>query len=96
MDVGAGNQRRDPEARMIFVVARDQPVLFETLRREFSSDREIEVIMDRRHGERRQVVIPYAVERRRAERRLHNDAESQLKSLGWALVRTPRARTPRV
>lgn len=90
-----GNQPWSTEALMIFVVARDQPVLFETLRREFSSDREIDVIMDRRHTERRQAVVPYAEERRRAERRVRSDAEAQLKSLGWALVRSPRARAPR-
>ncbi len=81
---------------MIFVVARDQPVLFETLRREFASDREIDVVMDRRHGERRQTAIPYAEERRRAERRVRNDVEMQLRSLGWALVRSPRTQAPRV
>lgn len=81
---------------MIFVVARDQPVLFETLRREFASDREIEVVMDRRQGERRQTAVPYAEERRRAERRVRNDVETQLRSLGWALVRSPRTQAPRV
>jgi hypothetical protein len=76
---------------MLFIVARDQPALYDALRREFSADEEILVLLDRRCGERRQfAVAAHRAERRAAERRQRNDVEGQLRSLGWAFVRSPR------
>jgi hypothetical protein len=70
---------------MLFIVARDQPALYEALRREFAHEAEIEVVLDRRHGESEQ-SRPGTLE----ERRVRADVQSQLRSLGWAFVRSPR------
>jgi CRP-like cAMP-binding protein len=40
--------------RYIYVVPRDQPELFEQLQKEFGSDPQVRIVMDRREGERRQ------------------------------------------
>jgi hypothetical protein len=71
---------------MLFIVARDQPALYEALRREFAQEPEIEVVLDRRHGESGQPEREGSV----TERRMRADIQSQLRSLGWAFVRSPR------
>jgi len=73
---------------MLFIVARDQPALYEALRREFANEAEIEVVLDRRHGD------PDQSQRgSQEERRVRADVQSQLRSLGWAFVRPPRQST---
>lgn len=73
---------------MLFIVARDQPALYEALRREFAHEAEIQVVLDRRQGESAQSSAG-SVE----ERRVRADVQSQLRSLGWAFVRSPRPRS---
>ncbi len=79
------------ESVMLFIVARDQPALYETLLREFGTERDVAVLYDRRFGERRRQQVTWPAERRRGERRLRPDADAQLQSLGWALVRRVRS-----
>lgn len=75
---------------MLFIVSRDNPALYEVLRREFEGEPEVEVILDRRYGDRRRAATPVAIERRRGERRGHPEVEERLRSLGWAIVHRPR------
>ena len=42
--------------RLLFIVARDQLDLWHHLKRDFAQEAEVEVILDRRRGERRQRV----------------------------------------
>ncbi|MGH7308244.1 MAG: hypothetical protein ACREK6_06080 [Candidatus Rokuibacteriota bacterium] len=79
------------ESVMLFIVARDQPALYETLLREFGTERDVAVLYDRRIGERRRQRVTWPAERRRGERRLRPDVDAQLESLGWALVRRARS-----
>jgi hypothetical protein len=79
------------ESVMLFIVARDQPTLYETLLREFGPDRDVAVLYDRRFGERRRQQVRWPAERRQGERRLRPDVDAQLQSLGWALVRRGRS-----
>jgi hypothetical protein len=79
---------------MLFIVARDQPALYETLVREFGAERDVEVLYDRRFSERRRQQVAWPDERRRGERRIRPDVDAQLGSLGWALVRRARAARP--
>ena len=52
------------------LVSRTRPDLYEYLvTSEIFEPLEVELILDRRHGERRQEVEPVEVERRRADRR---------------------------
>ena len=53
----------------LFIVARDQPDLWDHLRKDFAEEREVRVFLDRRRGERRQRVQPLKQERRCDNRR---------------------------
>ena len=88
--------------RHLFIVARDQADLHEYLAREFASEGNVEVILDRRevaerrggHDRRRtRCADASRADRRRAERRhrmgrrLRQFVDSQLRSLGYAMLR---------
>jgi hypothetical protein len=79
---------------MLFIVARDQPALYQTLLTEFGAERDIEVLYDRRFRERRRQQVMWPEERRRGDRRNRPDVDSQLQSLGWVLVRSARPLRP--
>jgi hypothetical protein len=88
--------------RHLFIVARDQADLHEYLAREFASEGNVEVILDRRTGvqrraghDRRRTLCAETpdADRRRAQRRLTTErrlrqfVDSQLRSLGYAMLR---------
>lgn len=72
---------------LLFIVNREEPNLYEALRREFAGERRVEVIIDRRFGEQRREQAPFAEERRRGERRTRAEADAHLRAVGWAVVR---------
>lgn len=72
--------------RLVFIVAPGQRQLYESLRRTFSDDRSVEVILDRRGGQRRQRAEPRPADRRRTERRRDLDAQKRLAARGYAVV----------
>lgn len=55
--------------RHLFIVARQRPDVYAVLSREFAREREVEVILDRRIGDRRQGEASVPADRRQAERR---------------------------
>jgi hypothetical protein len=71
----------------LFIVSRLEPQLFEYLSREFASEDDVNVILDRRLGERRGSAGTRDVERRRGDRRTLGHIPRQLRSLGYAFVR---------
>ena len=74
----------------LFIVSRQQLDLYRYLSREFSTEADVEVILDRRYGERRvhgdRRSAPRS-ERRQTDRRGQTQIGSQLNSLGYAFVR---------
>lgn len=72
--------------RLLFVVARDQPDLWHHLKRDFAQDEEVQVILDRRRGERRQRVQSREPERRRAERRRQPGTEKELRYRSFVII----------
>lgn len=74
-------------SRYLFIVARGHPELCAHLEREFVSEGGVEVILDRRQGERRRSTTATTQERRRADRRLHPPIQHELNTLNFALVR---------
>ena len=88
--------------RHLFLISRDQPGLWEYLRREFSSEENVEVILDRRLGRERrsghdrrvvQRHVGSAVsERRTVARRTGASVDAQLRTLGYAMLRSSLAR----
>lgn len=73
-------------ARQLFIVARNRGKLYEYVRRAFAGNPSVQVILDRRTGDRRQRREPGTSERRRADRRARLDVDNQLRALGWAIV----------
>jgi hypothetical protein len=68
--------------RTVYIVARDNPELYAYLRDRFAADGEVEVILDRRVGQRRQRNVSHPEDRRRGDRRSrpHVDNELQIRS----------------
>ena len=74
--------------RYRFIVARDNPRLYEHLVRSFADVPDIEVIVDRRGSERRAArVRRMGRERRLRERRTDTRIQEELRLFGWAFVR---------
>lgn len=74
--------------RYRFIVARDNPKLYEHLVRSFADVPDIEVILDRRTSERRAArVRRMGRERRLRERRTDTRIQEELRLFGWAFMR---------
>jgi hypothetical protein len=74
--------------RLLFIVSRHQPDLYAYLCRQFATDPEMKVVLDRRHGERRRDPPPPAIaERRKGDRRQTTDVAYQLLTMGYAFAR---------
>jgi len=73
--------------RRLVIVARDEQELHAWLVRKFAGEPGVEIVCDRRRGERRTRPTGLLVERRRSERRRRSDMDAELRARGWALVR---------
>ena len=73
-------------AELLLIVARDEPRLYERLRQEFEGDEDLDVVLDRRVGDRRRQPQLVNADQRRADRRQALVAD-QLQRFGWATVR---------
>lgn len=74
--------------RYVFVVAHDQPALYSHLADEFSGELGVEVILDRRRGDRRRFAVAISpAERRQSERRAERGIDRDLRANHFALVR---------
>lgn len=68
-------------SREIFVVARDRPDLYRYLSQTFADADNVQVILDRRSGEDRNVP--------ESERRARPNVEQDLRSVGYAFITIP-------
>lgn len=73
--------------RYLLIVARGQPDLHNYLTRAFSRDEKVQVLLDRRQGERRRRVQTREQERRRGDRRSPQAGGRDVCSLGVGIVR---------
>jgi hypothetical protein len=73
-------------SRLLFVVSRNAPERFEFLRYAFAGDDHVEVVLDRRRGDRRRDRAGVPAERRQRERRTHH-VVGDLDRAGFAVVR---------
>jgi hypothetical protein len=78
-----------PGIRILLVVRRAETALFDHLNRSLAPLPDVAVILDRRHGDRRQATSEVSAERRRADRRIRR---SPFSSLGYLRVRFGAAR----
>ena len=74
--------------REIFIVARDRPDLYRYLSQTFADAENVQVIWDRRAGERRAAAAaPVRVpERRHSDRRRRATVEHDLRTAGYAFI----------
>ena len=72
--------------RELFIVARDRSDLYRYLTQTFADAENVEVIFDRRSGERRDDPTPVAIERRRRDRRSRATVEEDLRTVGYAFL----------
>jgi hypothetical protein len=72
-------------SRDLFIVARPDGALHGYLSRHFAGRPDVDVISDRRYGERRRATKSMVIERRRAARR-RNSTSADLAALGVAIV----------
>ncbi len=70
----------------MLVVAQDHPHVYEYLKRMFAGNDTVEVILDRRNGDRRRPGATHHPDRRRMSDRRRQEIDSQLRALGWAIV----------
>lgn len=70
--------------RRLCIVHRERRDLFEELAREFRGTEDVEIIFDRRIGERRRSRTGTADNRRRSDRRVYS---TDIRLLGWMLTR---------
>ena len=73
--------------RYLLIVARNQPDLWRYLKGNFAGDEKVEVILDRRRGERRQRSQPHEPDRRQAERRRPPSLDRDLTYRSFVIVR---------
>ncbi len=90
LDMRAWQDQRETEVTELghlFIVARSNTDLYDFLSEELSGAQRIKVILDRRHGERRQPAGLSAEERRQVERR-RAEIDEDLRN--WGLAVAPR------
>ena len=75
--------------RYLFIVGQDQLDLRDYFARWFSEIPEVEVVSDRRRGERRQAPQGYEPERRQVDRRFNPGLNEEIRQTGFAIVGTP-------
>ena len=80
--------------RLLFIVGSARPEFYESLRRTFRGDDPVQIVLDRRRGERRRVRRaagrrPATREQRGADRREQLEIQRQLRSRGYAVVGVP-------
>jgi hypothetical protein len=75
------------DARHLFIVSPDSPTLASYLRARFEA--EVEVIVDRRQGERRRRGVYTGLERRRADRRSRPQIDKEVRLTSYAFLTLP-------
>lgn len=74
------------KVRCVFIVARDQSDLWHYLRQHFAREEEVQVILDRRRGERRQRNRVTETERRQADRRRQPSVDNDLRYRSFVIL----------
>lgn len=73
-------------ARTLVLVSRQHPDLYAFLRDRFSNAPTVDVVLDRRLGQRRQLVSPVRRDRRLADRRSRPDVDTELRERSHVIV----------
>src|SRR2546428_13956509 len=81
-------------ARHLFLVSRHEPRLYEYLLDRFGHDVKVEVILDRRRGERRRRSERQGPERRQADRRTRRALDLELQVRSHVILTLPNGHPP--
>lgn len=73
--------------QLLFIVSREQPDLWDYWKQWFAGIPTVEVIIDRRQGERRQRVEMSGAGQRRSDRRTQ-PIDAELRSTGFEIIRS--------
>jgi hypothetical protein len=78
----------DTIRRLLFIVESTRPAFYESLRRTFRGDDTVQVVLDRRRGDRRRRRGGHKAgrEQRAGERRAKLEIERQIRTRGYAVV----------
>jgi hypothetical protein len=72
--------------RYLFIISRRVPLTYTTMKDSCEGQNDIEIILDRRHAERRRLAVPARADRRGHERRSLK-IDGLLKQLGWVFIK---------
>ena len=75
--------------RFLFIVSRGNAKLASYLQQHFTGDTTVQVLVDRRHSERRQRTTDIVPDRRRADRRSRPHVDKELRLTSFAIVTLP-------
>jgi len=78
-----------PMARHLFLVSRHEARLYEYLLERFRDDGNVEVILDRRRGERRGGPHGQESDRRRSDRRTRREVDAELRIRSHVILTLP-------
>jgi hypothetical protein len=87
---GAPTALRSPPDRFLLIVSRGSAKLASYLQSHFSGDATVQVVVDRRYGERRRESASVVTERRRVDRRTRPHVDKELRLTSFAIVTLPR------
>lgn len=77
-------------AKLRYIVSRDQPELYEALKREFSGDPAVDVILERRQrGSNAEDTSPLA--HHGPSDRRNDETDTTIRGVGWMIVRNQRS-----
>ena len=72
--------------RELFIVARERADLYRYLSQTFADAENVEVIWDRRGGERRRALNGTHHDRRRRDRRIRANVDEELRTVGYSFL----------
>jgi hypothetical protein len=75
--------------RLVFVVRRERTKLHESLQHALGAEPKVDIVFDRRVGDRRRQDATHIIERRRWDRRSRFFADAEVAVRGWTIVRIP-------
>lgn len=80
---------RTPKRRLVFIVSRERLDLYEKLREALIREPDVDLILDRRGGDRRLGNSAFDRERRGRQRRERLAVDAEVRECGWAVVKLP-------
>ena len=84
---GSPTPQPTARVRVLIIVARHQPALWQGLTRRFAGNEDVQVLFDRRQGERRRWDRTYDMDRSGSDRRRPPSIETDVRSRQYVIAR---------